>query len=174
MRFIVFAAALLLCGSAYAHVTANPNTGLADNYFETKFRVSHGCDGSATTAVTIKMPQGIVNVKPQFKPGWTAEVKKKKLPAPVNAGHGKMTDEQVDEITWRGGPLPDDQYDEFGIVLKLPDSAGSTLYFPVTQTCEKGKNEWYEIPSAGQMWHDLKSPAPFVKLEAAPATEHHH
>ncbi len=173
MRFIIFVAVLCFCGVAQAHVTANPNTGVADAYFETKFRVSHGCDGSATTSVTIKMPEAIVNVKPQFKPGWKAEIKKKKLSVPVNIGHGKMTDEQVDEITWRGGPLPDDQYDEFGIVIKLPDGAGSTLWFPVTQTCEKGKLEWSQIPTAGQMWHDLKSPAPFVKLETTPSHHMH-
>ena len=116
----------------------------------------------------------MVTVKPQFKPGWTVSVKKSKLDKPVPAGHGKMADEQIDEITWSGNKLPEDQYDTFGLLMKLPGKAGETLWFPVTQTCEKGKQEWVEIPAEGQQWHDLKSPAPFVKLEGAAPSAHHH
>lgn len=171
---IVVLALCLLSAPAYAHVTANPDKGMAGKYFETKFRVSHGCDGSDTTSITIKLPKGFVIVKPQFKSGWSVDVKKRKLEKPVPAGHGKMTDEEFDEITWSGGPLPDSLYDEFGLVMKLPDTAGETLWFPVTQICEKGENKWVQIPAEGQQWHDVKSPAPFVKLEAAPASPHHH
>lgn len=174
MHFVIFVAALFLCGSAYAHVTANPDTGTAGKYFETKFRVSHGCEGSDTVAVSISLPKGTVTAKPQFKLGWTVKIKKSKLDKPVPAAHDKMADEQFDEITWRGGPLPDDQYDEFGLILKLPEKAGETLWLPVVQTCQKGENKWMEIPAEGQEWHSLKSPAPFVKIEAAPAAEHHH
>lgn len=164
-----------LSAPASAHVTANPDTGKAGKYFETAFRVSHGCDGSDTVAVSIKIPKGMVSVKPQYKPGWAVEIRKSKLDKPVPAGHGKMADEQFDEITWRGGPLPDSQYDTFGLLLKLPDTAGKTLWFPVTQTCAKGESKWTEIPAAGQQWHELKSPAPFVKIESAePAPMHHH
>ncbi len=170
-------AALAVClfsGPAFAHVTANPNKGTGGAYFETAFRVSHGCEGSDTTSVSIKFPKGIVSAKPQFKPGWAVEIKKSKLDKPVPAGHGKMTDEQIDEVIWSGNVLPDDQYDTFGILLKLPEAAGETLWFPVTQGCVKGENKWTEIPAEGEQWHDLKSPAPFVKLESAKDSVHHH
>lgn len=172
-RFLLLAACLF-AGPAFAHVTANPDKGEAGKYFETGFRVSHGCEGSDTVSVSITLPQGMVTVKPQFKPGWTVSVKKSKLGKPVPAGHGKMADEQIDEITWSGNRLPDDQYDTFGLLMKLPEKAGETLWFPVTQTCEKGRLEWVEIPAAGQKWHDLKSPAPFVKLEGRAPSAHHH
>jgi uncharacterized protein YcnI len=172
-RFLLFAACVF-AGPAFAHVTANPDKGEAGKYFETGFRVSHGCDGSDTVSVSIKMPKGMVTVKPQFKPGWTVSVKKSKLDKPLPAGHGKMADEQIDEIVWSGSKLPNDQYDTFGLLMKLPEKAGETLWFPVTQICEKGRLEWVEIPAAGRKWHDLKSPAPFVKLEGGAPSAHHH
>lgn len=166
--------AVLFPASSFAHVTANPNSGTAGQYFETKFRVSHGCNGSDTVAITVQLPAGFVSVKPQHKAGWTIEIEKSKLAKPVPAGHGKMADEQFESVTWRGGKLPDAEYDEFGLLMKLPEGA-QTLWFPVIQTCEKGENLWTDIPKDGQQWHDVKSPAPYVKIApAAPAAGHHH
>ncbi len=175
MNRFLFLAALLAAGPAFAHVTANPDNGKAGSYFETAFRVSHGCEGSDTVSVSIKMPKGMITAKPQFKSGWSVEVKKSKLEKPVPAGHGKMADEQVDKIIWSGGALPDGQYDTFGILMKLPEKSGETLWFPVVQTCKTGTHEWTQIPGEGQQWHELKSPAPFVKIDAsekAPAHKH--
>lgn len=164
MRAFLMMALCLFPGAAMAHVTANPNSGTAGKYFETAFRVSHGCAGSDTLAVTITLPKELISAKPQAKPGWSVEIKKSKLDKPVPAGHGKMTQERVDEIIWRG-KLSNDHYDTFGLLMKLPDRAGETLWFPVTQTCEKGDLRWIEIPAEGQEWYDLDAPAPFVKVE---------
>jgi len=149
---------------AFAHVTANPNVGPADSYFQTSFRVSHGCDGSDTTSIKIDIPAGIVSLKPQAKPGWTVEIAKHKLEKPVPAGHGKMADEEFTSVTWKSGNLPDSQYDDFGIVVKLPNTPHEILWFPVTQSCVKGENLWTQIPKKGEEWHDLKNPAPFVHI----------
>lgn len=166
---------VLLClfsGPAFAHVTANPNTGAAGQYFETAFRVSHGCDGDPTIAVTVMFPKGIVSAKPQNKPGWLVSIKKNKLAKPVPAGHGKMAKEEFESITWSGGTLSDDLYDTFGVLMKLPQASG-TLWFPVVQKCQGGRNDWTQIPAEGQNWHDLKSPAPFIKLQGAPPAHQH-
>lgn len=172
--YTLLLAAAFFSTPAFAHVTANPDNGTAGKYFETKFRVSHGCDGSDTVSVSVKLPKGIVSLKPQAKAGWTAEIKKSKLDKPVPAGHGKMADEQFDEIIWKGGPLPNDQYDEFGILFKLPDAPG-ILWFPVKQVCEKGVEDWKNVPANIDLWHDTDHPAPFVKITpAAPSAGHHH
>jgi uncharacterized protein YcnI len=68
-------------------------------------------------------------------------------------------------VAWRGGPLPDDLYDTFGLLMKLPDAPGKALYFPVVQECEKGVHRWIEIPAAGQNRDDLHEPAPQVRLK---------
>jgi periplasmic copper chaperone A len=151
---------------ALAHVTAHPANGDADAFFETKFQVPHGCEGAATVAVRIKIPNGVTNVKAQMKPGWTVETKTRKLDPPLKGEGGQMLTETVDEVDWRGGPLPDNLYDEFGLVMKLPSEPGKTLYFPVVQECTTGVHRWINIPAAGQKWNEVREPAPFVILNA--------
>jgi uncharacterized protein YcnI len=169
MKSVLVAATLLAAaGSAHAHVTANPAEAPADAYFRTALRIGHGCAGAATTAVRVKIPEGVLAVRPQAKPGWAIEIKLRKLDAPADLGHGRTVSETVDEIAWRGGPLPDAQFDEFGLVMRLPARAGSTLYFPVVQECEQGVHRWIEIPAAGQKWNDLREPAPYIRLLDAP------
>ena len=46
------------------------------------------------------------------------------------------------------GSLPDDQFDEFRMVMKLPDRPGTTLYFPIVQECKDGVHRWIETPRA--------------------------
>lgn len=161
---VLAAVYLVSIGAAEAHVTANPNEAAADSYFRTALRVGHGCEGSPTIAVRVKLPDGLMSVRPQMKPGWTIEIKMRKLAAPIDAGHGRVVTEAVDEIAWRGGPLPDAYFDEFGLSVKLPNMPGATLYFPVVQECEKSVHRWIEIPTAGQSWDSLKEPAPFVRV----------
>jgi uncharacterized protein YcnI len=86
--------------SASAHVTAAPNEATAGSFFQTAFTVPHGCSGSPTIAVRVKIPEGILLVKPQMKPGWEIEIKNRKLDKPIEAGHGTIT-ETVDEVAWR-------------------------------------------------------------------------
>lgn len=175
MKKIAFCLALLCASSmpAFAHVTANPNAGKAGQYFETKFRVSHGCEGSDTVSISIKLPPGFVTLKPQHKEGWQVDVKKSKLDKPVPAGHGKMATEQFEEITWRGGKLPDAEYDEFGLLIKLPEGAG-ILWFPVKQVCEKGEANWQNVPANLDLWHKADHPAPYIKVESADKPAHQH
>jgi uncharacterized protein YcnI len=165
---MAFALAFALAGAdARAHVTAQPNEGIAGAYVQTAFTVPHGCEGTATVAVRIKIPDGVIAVKPQFKPGWEIGISKRKLETPIDAGHGTMISDTVDEVTWRGGPLPDSMYDTFGLVMKLPDAADRTLYFPLVQECERGVHRWIGIPAAGQKWNDIREPAPFIRLKPA-------
>ncbi|MDR3533322.1 MAG: YcnI family protein [Rhodopila sp.] len=165
---VVALALIGLSSSAFAHVTAHPASGAADSYFETAFNVPHGCDGSSTVAVRIKIPEGVMSVKPQFKAGWTVTIKKRTLDAPVRVAHGRTITETVDEVDWEGGPLPDSMYDSFGMLMKLPGTAGVTLYFPVVQECQQGVHRWIEIPPPGKGWSDMREPPPFVKV--VPAT----
>ena len=157
----------LAAAPAAAHVVADPNEGPAGGYFRTALRIGHGCGDSATIAVRVKIPEGVVSARPQAKPGWTVEIVRRPLDEPAPAGHGKTVAAVVDEIVWRGGPLAADQFDEFGLALKLPDGAGRILYFPTVQECEVGALCWTAIPKTGERWGDLKEPAPFVRLVPA-------
>src|SRR5690606_13366926 len=46
--------------AAVAHVSITPQEAAAGSYAKLTFRVPHGCDGSATKAVRITIPEGIV------------------------------------------------------------------------------------------------------------------
>ena len=152
--------------SAQAHVTIQPKEATAGSYFQMTFTVPHGCDGKATVLLRVKVPDGVISVKPQMKPGWTLEIKKRNLDTPQATGHGQTISETVDEVAWRGGPLPDNLYDNFGLVVKLPDMPGKDLYFPVVQECEQGVNRWIEIPQKEKPGEELREPAPALHLQS--------
>ena len=130
---------------AGAHVLLKPKEARAGSDAEIAFIVPHGCDGSATTGLRVRIPDGVVGVKPQAKSGWTLDTK---------AG----------EVAWTGGRLPDKVNETFGLQVTLPDTPGATLYFPVVQECEKGIHRWIEIPSVQQVSDRLREPAPALKL----------
>lgn len=168
------AALLVIAGSASAHVVfAEPQTA-PNSYYAGFLRVSHGCDGSPTRAVRVEIPAGVDIARPQPKPGWTLEIEHEPLATPVRAEMSMVT-ERVTAITWRG-ELPADQFDQFGIMMRLPDRSGP-LYFRVTQICAEGMQSWTDIPAPGAAWNSVPHPAPVLTLatpteSAAPRGRH--
>ena len=109
--------------SASAHMGvdlhgATPTAGSGSTIF---LRPGHGCDGDATNALTVTIPDGVTGAKAQQKAGWNV------------TSDGRT-------ISWSGGALPDDQFDDFGIKLtwpKLADGVTSQkFYFKAVQTCD--------------------------------------
>jgi periplasmic copper chaperone A len=160
--------ALVLAPAATAHVTANPASAVAGEFTKLDFRVPHGCEGSPTTSLTVRMPEGVLFVAPEVVPGWKESVTTAKLAKPVKV-FGETHTEGVRTITWRGGPLPEGRMLDFGVSLRLPQGAGKTIYFPSVQRCEKGVHRWITIPVEGQ--EEPEEPAPGVELIAAESTE---
>jgi uncharacterized protein YcnI len=154
---------------ASAHIVFEQKQAPAGSYFKGTLLVGHGCNGSATRAVTVTVPEGVQGAHPQPKPGWQLEIKRAKLAKPY-ASHGKTIDEDVRTIRWYGNTLADEQFDEFRMLMKLPEQGGK-LYFPVLQECENGKSEWTQIPADGQTTRDLKTPA--AELEVLPPAGGH-
>lgn len=164
MRKWIAALAASVPLAATAHVTIDPVQANANNYFRAALRVPHGCKGSPTTRIRVRIPEGVLSVKAQVKPGWTISIVRSTLVVPVDDGHGNKITETVSEVGWSGGRLDDAHFEEFGLVMRLPDRAGSTLYFPVVQDCEQGTHRWIEIPEAGRKPGDYREPAPAVLL----------
>jgi uncharacterized protein YcnI len=167
MRQYLLAAALILPTAASAHITLENKQAPAGSYYQAMFDVPHGCAGSATTEIRVTIPEGIVGAKPEPKAGWTLSMTHEKLAQPLTAESGRPITERVAAIIWRGGPLPDDEFDRFLIVLRLPDRAGA-LYFPTVQTCVEGQTHWTDAVPAGKTWHDVPHPPPFVMLTPRP------
>jgi uncharacterized protein YcnI len=65
------------------------------------------------------------------------------------------------ELSWSGGKLPADYYDEFVFRAALAEDLppGKPIYFPIVAECEKGVERWIEIPAEGQKRDDLQFPA---------------
>ena len=165
------AAALVLAAPAAAHVTANPPTAPSDGFAVIAFQVPHGCDGSPTTSLTVRIPEGVVSVKPEAVAGWQVATKIGKYAEPVDL-FGETVTEGVKEVTWSGGSLPDSQYLDFGLSLKLPPlDAGTKLNFPVIQRCQQGVTRWIQIPVEGE--EEPEEPAPQVELIAAEGEDEH-
>lgn len=150
---------------ASAHITLEQASAPVGSYYKAVLRVPHGCQGAATTQISVKIPEGVIAVKPQPKPGWTL-AKTRGSYAHAYTLHGGSITEGVQTVTWSGGTLPDDEFDEFAFMAYLaPDlKPGSALYFPTVQTCERGVDRWIQIPSAQQSWGELPSPAPVLHL----------
>lgn len=149
------AALLAACaGPAAAHVSLQPATATAGAYQVLRFGVGHGCGSQATTAVRIEIPPGVATARPQPKPGWTLQVERRR----------DQTGE-VSAVTWRGGPLPADQFEELVMLVKLPPAAGR-LAFPAVQACGRAEVRWTEIVPAG----GPRPTHPAPTLTVSPAT----
>lgn len=165
--FCVAIALMLSAAAAQAHVALTQRSAQADSYFRAAFTVPHGCDGAATTRLSIWLPEQILTAKPQAKPGWTIEIVRVKLDVPVAGPHGTKITERVAKIVYSGGSLADEHFDEFAMQLRLPPARG-TLYFPVLQECGTKSRSWSEIPSPGQKLNDLENPAASLTVTPKP------
>jgi periplasmic copper chaperone A len=169
MRRLLLASALALFAQApaSAHVVLAAREAQPNAYYVGEFRVSHGCGESPTIAFRVEIPEGINTARPQPKPGWAIEIERAPLPAPVQTEYGEITD-RVSAVTWRG-LLPADQFDQFALLLKLPNRAGA-IHFRALQTCEQGGRAWVDVPVAGQDAHDLENPAPVLMVRRPAVT----
>jgi copper(I)-binding protein/uncharacterized protein YcnI len=156
--------------AASAHVVADPGLAQPGSYFRTALRVGHGCDGQATTAIRVQFPAGIVSASPQAKTGWQIAIERRKLEKPVAGAHGKMTDSEIGAISWSRGILPADQFDDFGLVMVIPQTPGAKLWLPVEQTCTDSTVHWDQIPAAGQSPHALPHPAALIQVADSSGT----
>lgn len=165
MRLILPLATALaaLAAPAFAHVVTVPDKAPAGSHGVVGFRVSHGCKGSATTALRVEIPDSVASAKAQPKAGWTVE---------FETARGADGKSRVTAVAWRGR-LDDNAFDDFNLLLALPKDPGA-IYFPAVQTCESGEARWTQVPAEPAMT-GLESPAPSLTLTAAQAApEHHH
>jgi len=177
-RFLTSAISVLaLCvsaGMANAHSSLDQSEAAAGSRYKAVIRIPHGCDGKATTAVKVELPEGFVSAQPQPKAGWKVETAKGDYAQSYKI-HGKDVTSGLKQVTWSEGELPSDFYDEFVVVGQLAKfDKDTTLSFPVTQFCGTDDSvAWTEIAADGQDPHDLKHPAPqLLVLAAASADEH--
>jgi uncharacterized protein YcnI len=153
-------AALLLLGvaaPASAHVEPTVEEAPAGGYTTFGLVIPHGCDGEGgdTVKVEVQMPDGVETATAGYLPGWEATV--------------DGSDPVV--VSWEGGPLPHDQFQEFGVSVLLPDTPDETALFPTIQTCASGEEiAWIEeTPEGGE---EPEHPAPAIALVESEGDHH--
>lgn len=159
--------------AAQAHVEIGADTTAAGSVALLSLNVPHGCAGAATTAVVVRVPDGVVGVTPTVNPGWTISKKTTKLAEPVTDDDGETITTRVSEVTWRARtPLPDGYRDELSMQVLLPaDAAGQQLAFPTIQNCGSTEVGWTQVPAQGQDEDELEHPAPMITVTAALSTD---
>lgn len=146
MRRVVATTLVLMVatGAASAHVHTKPETVVAGTPARVSFVIGHGCAGSPTTKVAIKIPSTVSKVTSVPPKGWKSTV------------NGSI-------VTFVGGPLPDKTKALFGINFTAPLSAGP-LAFATVQTCVKGETSWIQpTPANGK---EPEYPAPVLLVTA--------
>ncbi|EIM29171.1 DUF1775 domain-containing protein [Microvirga lotononidis] len=166
-RIGALAAALMLSTPALAHVTFENAQTAPNSTYKAVLRIPHGCDGKATLKVRVRIPEGIIAVKPMPKAGWKLETTKGSYVKAYQL-YGDAVTEGVTDIVWTGS-LDDAYYDEFVFQARFTDAfqPGATVYFPVVQECDGATAEWTQVPAAGENPHSLASPAPGVRIAGA-------
>lgn len=169
-------ATALLATSALAHVVLLEPAAAAGASYRAAFQIGHGCAGAATTAIRVQMPEGFQGAQPMPKAGWTLSIRSARLAKPYDS-HGKTIREDVAEISWTAnGPdhaLPEAWYDEFVLRGTTPRQPGA-LWFKVLQSCDKGQNDWSDVPASGTSTQGLKAPAALLEVIDTGAGGHQH
>lgn len=153
-RFLARAAVLSVVGlsavgTALAHIDPDPTEAQAGSTLSVGFTVEHGCDGSPTMQLDMRLPEGVTNASPDPLDGWD----------------GSMDD---NVITFVGGPLADDVEQTFAVTMTLPPTPDTTIYFPFVQRCEVGEIRWIGIPT--DPGDELDEPAPALALTGPTVT----
>jgi len=135
--------------AASAHIDPDPAAVAAGSSATISFTVEHGCDGSATVKIEMKIPEGFDAVAAPPKDGWTVT---------VNTG----------SVVWEGGPLDASTPDTFALSFTAPVAAGDYA-LPVIQSCEAGELAWVQEEVEGQPEPEL--PAPVLLVTSGEPTD---
>ena len=161
------AAAVLALGfasaSAWGHAFMIEKEVKAGSWHIVEIAIPHGCVGSPTTEVRMQMPEGLIQVRPEVKPGWTLSTVSTELEEPIRIAD-VVIGERVEEVKWSEGSLPDLHMERFAVMVLMPREPGRRMWFKTIQICEEGEHRWVEIPEGDKSWSDYKEPSPYLDL----------
>ncbi len=159
--------AFFSASSARAHIIIEDMQGRAGYNEMFTLIVPHGCGGEPTTAIRLKVPEGIKFAVPHAGDGWDVEIKTRKTDKPMMSEGGRPITEVADEIVWSGNTLPSDQIGLFKFMAGLPSTPGKVLYFKTIQVCGEKQDRWVDTHDDDEEYWRVwlhKTPAPFAVL----------
>ncbi|WP_028272466.1 YcnI family copper-binding membrane protein [Arthrobacter sp. UNC362MFTsu5.1] len=166
-------------GVASAHVQVTPDGTTEGGFTQLTFSVPSESKTAATTKIKVDLPTETpftsVRVKPV--PGWTAEVARGALPAPVTMTDGATITEAPLSVTWTAtdaqSQLSADQYQTFSLSVGRLPKTGTTVMLPTEQTYSDGSvRNWKDPVVEGQA--EPQDPAPSFVTTAAQAGQEGH
>ncbi|MFF6834219.1 YcnI family protein [Streptomyces sp. NPDC012438] len=172
---IALSSVALLSGTAFAHVSVQPQGEAAKGGYATvNIKVPNERDNASTVKLEVSFPldHPLASVMPQPVPGWKAEVTKSKLDKPLEL-HGRTINEAVSKVTWtaEGTGIGPGQFQQFPLSLgQLPENADELVLKSVQTYSNKEVVRWIEEQKEGA--EEPQNPAPVLKLSAA-SDDHH-
>ncbi|MER7910740.1 MULTISPECIES: YcnI family protein [unclassified Streptomyces] len=172
---IALSSVVLLSGTAFAHVSVQPQGEAAKGGYATvNIKVPNERDNASTVKLEVSFPldHPLASVMPQPVPGWKAEVTKSKLDKPLEL-HGRKINEAVSKVTWTadGSKIGPGQFQQFPLSLgQLPEDADQLVLKAVQTYDNKEVVRWIEEQKEGA--EEPQNPAPVLKLSAA-SDDHH-
>ncbi|MFD3331249.1 YcnI family protein [Streptomyces sp. NPDC058700] len=172
---IALSSVVLLSGTAFAHVSVQPQGEAAKGGYATvNIKVPNERDNASTVKVEVNFPldHPLASVMPQPVPGWKAEVTRSKLAKPLEL-HGKKINEAVSKVTWTadGSKIGPGQFQQFPLSLgRLPEDVDQLVLKAVQTYDNKEVVRWIEEQKEGA--EEPQNPAPVLKLSAA-SDDHH-
>lgn len=147
-------AALIVPATAEAHIEVEPAEAPAGKTAGLNLVIPHGCDGTATTSVTVQVPGSVRDATAKPVKGWKAT-------------------NSTGVMKWTGGPLPDHEVQELPFTAKFYGKKGVGIPLKLIQGCDGGKSTpWLQVVPEGAP--EPETPAPVVTLTstaAAPAPQ---
>ncbi|NBQ88885.1 MAG: DUF1775 domain-containing protein [Betaproteobacteria bacterium] len=163
---LIAATLVILASAARAHPTLEQPAGVAGKSYKAVFRIAHGCGASPTREIEVDIPSGVRGARPMPKPGWQLVAERAQLQSPYTS-HGRRVTEDTVRVRWTARSvddmLPNAHYDEFVIMVVLPDLPGP-VYWPLRQVCEQGRTDWVNVPLLGRESSSVKDPAPLLQV----------
>jgi uncharacterized protein YcnI len=136
---------------ASAHVTVSPRqiTGGTGGDFVIKVPTERPVP---TIKVRVEFPHGFQVSRLKAKQGWTAEAE-------------RDTAKAIKAVTWSGGKIGPDEFDDFTVSARIAADAGPVLAIKAYQTYEGGEiAEWTDTLDS-----QSKKPAPKITVIQAPS-----
>lgn len=124
--FLSLLMTFVLAGTASAHVVVKPGDAATGTFQTFTVGVPNEKGGSVVT-IKLLIPEGVTNVTPNEKPGWTIATEK--------TGEGEEA--VTTSITWSGGAVTENRRDDFSFSAKTPDQA-TDLQWKAYETYDNG------------------------------------
>ena len=164
-------------GAASAHVSVAPASTTEGGYSQLTLSVPSESEDTTTNKIEVTLPTETPFTSVRVKPveGWTAEVIRGDLPAPVEVDGATITEAPL-SVVWTANDeahqLNAQQYQTFSLSVGTLPEAGTTVELPVAQSYADGTvRNWEEPAVEGE--EEPENPAPSFVTTASEGTDGH-